>query len=318
MTNILLTSPLSEKKDRLLPEQAEKLARLKKEKNAVILAHLYQRGPVQDAADYVGDSLGLSQEAARTDAGIILFAGVHFMAETAAILNPEKKVFLADERSGCPMADMINAQEVRRFKAMHPDGVVVAYVNTSSEVKAESDICCTSSNAVKVVKSLPNKKVLFLPDESLGRYVAEQVPEKEFVFWDGFCPTHHRIKAHHILEMKKLHPEAEVLVHPENLDEVRALADYIGSTSGILGHAQKSRAREFIIVTEEGIIHALEKENPDKLFYHISRLCTCPNMKYTTADKLIETLEYETNRITVPEPIREKAYLAIQRMLAVV
>lgn len=316
MTNILLNTRTTEK-DQLLSEQVEKLRQLKKAKNAVILAHLYQRGPVQDVADFVGDSLGLSQEAARTDADIILFAGVHFMAETAAILNPKKKVFLADERSGCPMADMINGNEARKFKAQHPDGVVVAYVNTSAEVKAESDICCTSSNAVKVVRSLPNKKVLFLPDESLGKYVAEQVPDKEILFWDGFCPTHHRIKAHHIVEMKKLHPEAQVLVHPENLDEVRALADYIGSTSGILDYSGKSAAREFIVVTEEGIIHALEKQNPDKLFYHISRLCTCPNMKYTTVDKMIETLEYETNRIVVPEPIRERAYLAIDRMLKV-
>ncbi len=313
MNNILLASD----KDQLISEQVEKLRQLKKAKNAVILAHLYQRGPVQDVADYVGDSLGLSQEAARTDAEIILFAGVHFMAETAAILNPRKKVFLADERSGCPMADMINAEEARRFKARYPDGAVVAYVNTSAEVKAESDICCTSSNAVKVVKSLPNKKILFLPDESLGKYVAEQVTDKEFLFWDGFCPTHHRIKSHHILEMKKLHPGAQVLVHPENLDEVRALADYIGSTSGILDYSSKSAAREFIVVTEEGIIHALEKQNPDKLFYHISRLCTCPNMKYTTVDKMIETLEYEANRIVVPEPVREKAYLAIDRMLKI-
>lgn len=316
MNNILLTSKPSEKAQ-LLPEQVERLNYLKKTKKAVILAHLYQRGPVQDVADFVGDSLGLSQEAARTDAEIILFAGVHFMAETAAILNPQKKVFLADERSGCPMADMINAEEARRFKARHPDGAVVAYVNTSAEVKAESDICCTSSNAVKVVRSLPNKKILFLPDESLGKYVSEQVPHKEFLFWDGFCPTHHRIKAHHVLEMKKLHPGAPVLVHPENLDEVRALADYIGSTSGILDYSSKSAAREFIVVTEEGIIHALEKQNPDKLFYHISRLCTCPNMKYTTVDKMIETLEYEANRIVVPEPIREKAYGAIDRMLKV-
>lgn len=316
MTNITLNSQPSDK-DQLLPEQVEKLNKLKKEKNAVILAHLYQRGPVQEVADYVGDSLGLSQEAARTDADIIVFAGVHFMAETAAILNPKKKVLLADERSGCPMADMINAEEARRFKAQNPDGVIVAYVNTSAEVKAESDICCTSSNAVKVVKSLPNKKILFLPDQSLGKYVSEQVPDKEFIFWDGFCPTHHRIKSGHVLEMKKLHPEAKVLVHPENLDEVRALADYIGSTSGILKFAGDSPAQEFIIVTEEGIIHALEKQNPAKKFYHVSRLCTCPNMKYTTVQKIIETLEYEENQVIVPEPIREKAYLAIDRMLKV-
>lgn len=299
-------------------ELVAKLNKLKKEKNAVILAHLYQRGEIQDIADFVGDSLGLSIEAAKTNADIIVFAGVHFMAETAAILSPNKKVLLADERSGCPMADMINGDEIRAFKAAHPDGVTVAYVNTTAEVKAESHICCTSANAEKIVRSLPNKKILFLPDQSLGEYVSELVLEKEFVFWDGFCPTHHRIKAHHIEALKKAHPAAKVMVHPENLKEVRNFADFVGSTSGILNYAKGSIDKEFIVVTEEGIMHQLKKQNPDKEFYHATHLCTCPNMKYTRLDRLVETLENEENRIIVPENIRIKAKESIDRMLAVV
>lgn len=299
-------------------ELVAKLNKLKKEKNAVILAHLYQRGEVQDVADFVGDSLGLSIEAAKTDADIIVFAGVHFMAETAAILSPQKKVLLADERSGCPMADMINAEEIRAFKAAHPDGVTVAYVNTTAEVKAESHICCTSANAEKIVRSLPNNKILFLPDQSLGQYVSELVPEKEFVFWDGFCPTHHRIKAHHIKALKDAHLAAKVMVHPENLKEVRDFADFVGSTSGILNYAKNSGDKEFIVVTEEGIMHQLKKQNPDKKFYHATHLCTCPNMKYTRLSKLVETLENEDNRIIVPEDIRIKAKESIDRMLSVV
>jgi quinolinate synthase len=299
-------------------EVLERLAALKRERNAVILAHNYQRGEVQDAADYVGDSLGLSRQAAQTGADVILFCGVDFMAETAAILCPEKTVLLPDKHAGCPMASMITGRELRRFKNDHPGAVVVCYVNSSAEVKAESDLCCTSANAVNVVRSVPlDKPVIFVPDKSLGRYCAEMTG-RELILWPGYCPTHHRILPETIRRAKAEHPAARVLVHPECIAEAVELADVVGSTTGILKACAESDAREFIIGTESGIIHRLKKENPEKAFYEASPLADCPNMKLITLEKMIWSLEDMTYRVTVEEPTRSRALTCIERMLEIV
>lgn len=295
----------------------EKILKLKKERNAIILAHNYQLGEVQDIADFVGDSLQLSQNAAATSAEVIVFCGVHFMAETAAILCPDMTVLLPDTHAGCPMANMINAEKLRKRKQELPGATVVCYVNTTAEVKAESDICCTSANALKIVESLDSDEILFIPDQYLGHYVSTQT-DKKMVFWPGYCPTHIRILPQHIIRLKQEYPHAKVLVHPECRPEVIALADEVLSTGGMCRYAGRDDVNKMIIGTELGIIHRLKKENPDKLFIPVSEQAICPNMKLITLEKVLWSLEEMTPQVTVPEPIRIKAKAAVDRMLEIV
>ncbi len=295
----------------------EDIVKLKKDRKAVILVHNYQRPEVQDIADYVGDSLGLSIAASKTDAQAIVFCGVNFMAETAAIICPDKKVLMPDVNAGCPMADMITPEKLLKLKGEHPGLPVVCYVNTSAAVKADSDICCTSANSVKIVKSLPDKKIIFIPDKYLGLYTQSKVPEKKLILFDGYCPTHAKIMPENILKAKKEHPAAEVMVHPECRPEVIALADAVVSTGGMVKFARESAAKEFIVATETGIIHRLEKDNPGKKFFPALSSAICPNMKMTTLEKVLWSLEDLQTVITVPEAVRIKAEKAIRRMLAV-
>jgi len=298
-------------------EIAGRIRSLKKEKDAIILAHNYQVGEVQDIADFVGDSLQLSIEASVVENSIIVFCGVHFMAETAKILNPQKKVLLPDENSGCPMADMITADELKSLKEEHPGAVVVCYVNSTAEVKALSDICCTSSNAEKVVLSVPeDTEIIFIPDKYLGSYIQSKT-SREMIFWNGYCPTHVRINAGHIKQLKKDHPKAEALVHPENIPEVIDTADLVLSTGGMIRHAKESGNNEFIIGTEIGIIHRLKKENPGKIFYPAYSRAVCPNMKLTNLEKVLWSLEEERFEIDVPDDIAKKAKTAIDKMIAI-
>ena len=300
-----------------MEEIINKINRLKKEKNAVILAHNYQRPEIQDAADYVGDSLGLSIEASKTKAKMIVFCGVYFMAETASIICPDKKVIVPDVNAGCPMADMINAEGVRELKAEHPGHIVVAYINTTAEVKAESDYCCTSANAVKVVEKLRNKDIIFIPDKYLGDYVSKQTGKK-MVLFDGYCPIHVMILPEHVKKAKQEHPNAVVMVHPECLPEVKVLADKVLSTGGMIKFAKESPAKEFIIGTETGIIYRLQKENPLKKFHPANPLAICKNMKKITIDKLLKSLENEETKVTVPKDVASRAKLSIDRMLKLV
>jgi len=296
----------------------EKINQLKQKRNAVILVHNYQRGEVQDIADYTGDSLGLSMQASRTKADLIVFCGVHFMAETAAIVNPRKAVVMPDPDAGCPMADMITAEQLISEKKKFPKATVVTYVNSTAAVKAESDICCTSANAVEVVRSLKDSnEILFVPDMYLGNYVSKQVPGKKFIFWNGYCPSHVAILADDIRRLKKENPDAEVMVHPECTPDVVALADKVLSTEGMVSHAAKSGAKKFIVGTETGILHRLSKENPGKKFVAASGKAVCPNMKLTTIEKVLWSLEEAKHKVEVPEPVRKKAEKAIKRMLAI-
>jgi len=287
---------------------------LKLRRNAVILAHNYQVGEVQDIADFVGDSLELSRKAAATDLDTIVFCGVLFMAETAAILSPEKTVLLPDLRAGCPLANMISRESLKVIKEDHRQAPVVCYVNSSAEVKAESDICCTSANALKVVDSLPQEKAIFVPDRNLGHWVS-RFTNKELILWEGFCPTHEVLRKEDVLQVKKAHPEAKFVVHPECVAEVLDLADEVASTSGILSFARKTVARELIIGTEIGMLYRLRKENPDKKFYPASEKMVCPNMKYHTLEKVRDSLKEMVHVIKVPEKIRAEAYESINRML---
>ena len=295
---------------------ASEISDLKKQKNAIILAHYYQRSEIQDVADFVGDSLQLSQWAANTDADVIVFCGVHFMAESAAILSPTKTVLLPEERAGCPMADMVDADSLRERKDALPGVTVVCYVNSSAEVKAESDICCTSSNAQKVVESLPEGEILFIPDKNLGKYIAQKTG-RPMKFWEGYCNTHDRLLKEDILKARELFPEAKVMVHPECREEVWKEADFVGSTAGLISYAQKSDSKEFVVGTESGILHELHKTCPDKKFYLASDKLNCPNMKSTTLKKVRDSLKTLTPRITVPEDIRKKAISSLDRMLEV-
>lgn len=299
----------------LVSSIADKIKELKIKRNAVILAHNYQRGDVQDIADFTGDSLGLSQQAAKAKADIIVFCGVHFMAETASILCPNKMVLLPDEHAGCPMANMITLKELKLKKKERPNAKVVCYVNSTAAIKAESDICCTSSNAMKIVSSIPrDQEILFIPDKSLGGYVASQL-NRPMILWEGYCPTHHRILAEHIIRLKAEHPHAKVVVHPECTPDVIALADHVASTTGIAKYCRESDANEFIIGTEVGILHRLMKENPQKHFYTITRLADCSNMKLISLEKVLWSLEDLVYQIKVPDDIAAKARIAIQRML---
>lgn len=295
----------------------DKILKLKEQKNAVIIVHNYQRDEIQEIADVRGDSLELSRAAVNTNADIIVFCGVHFMAESASILNPDKKVLLPVKEAGCPMADMISVERLKMKKQKYPDAAVVCYVNSSAKVKAESDICCTSSNGIEVVKSLPNKRIIFVPDKNLGRYIQSQVPEKEIIFWEGFCPTHIRVQEDDILEARQLHPDAEFVAHPECSPEVLKLADHICSTGGMFKYVKSSKSKEFIIGTESGMLYRLKKENPDKTFYLATDHLICTSMKLTTLGWVAHSLEFEVHEVKVAEETRAKAKEALEKMLAV-
>ncbi|MFC1485006.1 quinolinate synthase NadA [bacterium] len=292
----------------------EHISKLKKDRNAIILSHTYQLPEIQDIADYVGDSFGLSQTAANTKADVIVFCGVHFMAETASILCPEKTILLPEIDAGCPMANMITAKKLIKLKEKHPDATVVTYINSPAEVKAESDIICTSANAVTIVRNIKNRKIIFTPDKYLGSYAAEKNPDKEIILYNGYCIVHVRIIPEHILKLKKNHPNAAVLVHPECTPPVRELADVIASTTGIINFAKNSDKKEFIIGTEIGIMHQLEKNNPDKKFYHVSPVATCVNMKKITLEKIVCSLEDLKYKIEVNKETRQKSKHAIYKM----
>jgi quinolinate synthase len=294
----------------------DKISQLRTRRKAVILSHNYELAEVQDIADFVGDSLELSQKAAKTEAEVIVFCGVHFMAETASILCPDKKVLLPDMNAGCPMANMINAEQLRAKKKELPGAEVVCYVNSSAEVKAESDICCTSANAVKVVNSLSSPEVLFVPDQYLGHYVSTQTTKKIHL-WPGYCPTHARIRPDDILRSKADHPRAKVMVHPECRPETIALADVVLSTGGMLRFARETEAGEIIVGTEIGLVYRLRKENPDKRFFPASEQAVCPRMKLITLEKILWSLEEMTPEVKVPPRVREKAVRAVNRMLEI-
>lgn len=295
----------------------EDIQRLKKQRSAVILAHNYQLGEIQDLADFTGDSLDLSQRAAQTDADVVVFCGVYFMAETASILCPDKTVLLPDVHAGCPMADMINADQLREKRMEHPGAVVVCYVNSTAEVKAESDICCTSANAVGVIESIDEgKEIIFVPDQYLGHYASSKTGRR-MILWPGYCPTHLRIQPRDITRLKSEYPQAKVVVHPECRPEIIALADEALSTSGICRFAQNTQSKEIIVGTEMGIIHRLRKENPDKRFIPVSEQAVCPRMKLITLEKVLWSLQQMTPEVKVPQEIRVKAKAAVDKMLAI-
>lgn len=295
----------------------QQIRELLKEHNAVLLAHNYMRDEVQEIADITGDSLALSIEAAKTSADVIVFCGVHFMAESAAILSPDKKVLLPRPDAGCPMADMVTPAALEALRAKHPGVPVVTYVNSSAEVKAYSDICCTSANALKVVRSLPENELIFVPDRNLGRWVAKFVPEKKFIFWEGYCPTHERMTMAAVLQKKAEHPDALFICHPESAPEVSALADHVCSTSGMYSYCLASPAKKFIVGTEAGILYKLRLDSPDKEFILASPALFCPNMKLTSLEDVLVSLQTLSPVVTVPEEIRLRAKGALDRMLAV-
>lgn len=295
----------------------EEIERLKKEKKAIVLAHCYQNIEIDEVADYVGDSLYLSQMAAKTDAEIIVFAGVYFMAETAKILSPDKRVLLPNKDAGCFMADMVNLDQIKEFKSKHPGIPLVCYVNSTAEVKSQCDICCTSANAVKVVESLKVDKVLFAPDKYLGSYVNCQLENVEVISYPGFCPTHLRILPEDIINMRKKYPEALVLVHPECHNEVVKLADFVGSTTGIMNFAKKSKNKKFIIATEVGVVDRLKRDLKDKEFILVSDKAVCKNMKLHYLEDILNCLEKEQEEIFVDENLAKSALLPIKKMVAI-
>ena len=292
---------------------SEKILKLKKEKNAIILAHLYQIPEIQEIADYVGDSYYLSQVARDAKEDLIIFCGVKFMPESAKVLSPEKTVILPAPNAGCPMADMAEVEDVEEMIKKYPDAFKVCYINSSYEVKALCDASVTSSSALKIIKNIPNKQILFLPDQNLGGYISEFFPEKEFILWRGFCPTHHRITAEDIIKAKEEHPNVKVLSHPECSKEVRDLSDYIGSTSGIINYATECEDKEFIIATEEGVLHQLKKKNPDKKFY-FPEVMVCPNMKKTSLQDVYDALDGKKEEVILDEEIRKKALTSLENM----
>ena len=294
-----------------------KIQELKKKKNAIILAHCYQNIEIDDVADYVGDSLYLSQMAAKTDADIIVFAGVYFMAQTAKILCPDKKVLLPDLKAGCEMADMINLQQLREFKIKHPDIPTVCYINSTAEVKSECDICCTSSNAVKIVESLHAQKVLFVPDQNLGKWVEKQLGNVEVITYSGYCPIHHNITVDDVCNVKEKYPDIKLLAHPECKEEVSALADYVGSTTGIMDYVKNSSDKKFIIATEKGVVDRLKRDYPDKEFIIIKENLICESMKLNTLQDIYDSLNNETFEINVDPTISKQAHKCIDRMLEV-
>ena len=298
-------------------ELIEKINKLKQQKNAVILAHCYQNVEIDEVADYVGDSLYLSQMASKTDADIIVFAGVYFMAQTAKILNPSRKVLLPRLESGCRMADMISLDQLREFKSKYPKMPTVCYINSTAEVKSECDICCTSSNAIKIVDSLKAKEILFLPDTYLGKWVESQLGNTKVNTYTGFCPTHVQIRPNDVTEARAKYPEALVLAHPECHQSVVALADYVGSTTGIMKFAAQSDKKQFIIATEKGVVDRLKRDYPEKEFILIKDSVICPNMKWHTLTDIYNALDKEEHEITVDKEIASKALKCIDRMLEV-
>lgn len=292
----------------------EEIKKLKENKNAIILAHYYQVPEIQDAADFIGDSFELSRRAKENDADLIVFCGVRFMAESAKILSPHKKVLLPVKEAGCPMADMATAKQIIDMKKEYPNAKVVTYVNSSVEAKAVSDVCCTSSNAINIVKNIDADEIIFAPDKNLGSYIQENVPEKKIILWKGHCCVHDRISKEDVLRGKEQCSTAKVLVHPECRKEVRDLADYIGSTSGIINYARESEHDKFLIVTEEGVLHKLRKENPNKEIFSL-RGMTCKNMKKTSLDNVYWSLDEDYYEINIDEEIRKKAASALENML---
>ena len=291
------------------------ILKLKKEKNAVILAHYYVDGEVQAIADYVGDSYFLAKKATTVDADVILFCGVSFMGESAKILNPQKKVVMADKNADCPMAHMVNELKIKEVREQYPDVSVVCYVNSTAEIKALSDVCVTSSNALKIVKNLPNKNIFFIPDRNLGSYVAKQCPDKNFIFNNGCCPRHVVITKDMVLKAKELHPEARFAAHPECTEDVLAFADYVGSTSGIIDYVVDTDCEEFIIATVDGVFGEIRKKAPGKKLYTLKPDQVCVNMKMVTLDKVLDVLEQENNEVFVDEEVAKKAMKPLTRML---
>jgi quinolinate synthase len=298
-------------------ELTKKILTLKKQRNAVIVAHNYQIDDVQALADVIGDSFALSKYCASVPQDVIVFCGVHFMAESAKILSPQKTVLLPEINAGCPMADMVTAEDLRALKRDHPHAVVVCYINTSAAVKAESDICCTSSNAVKVIQSLAEEEIIFVPDKNLGNYIAKKVPEKKMIIWDGYCVTHHRVTLEDVQKAKKAHPDAVLLVHPECRPEVVELADFVGSTRQIIDFAAATKEKKFIIGTEMGVLFSLKRNNPEKTFYLLSPGLICPNMKKTRLESVYNALKQMRYPIELAEEILVKARTSLERMLKV-
>jgi quinolinate synthase len=295
-------------------EIIDQIKKLKEKQNAIILAHNYQIPEVQDIADFFGDSLDLATQATKTNAKVIIFCGVDFMGESAKILNPDKIVIIPDIKANCPMAAMVDAESLTWMKNDHPNAEVVSYINTTAAVKALSDICCTSSNGVEVVRNVSSKDIIFVPDTNLGLYIQRFVPNKQMILWPGICPTHHDIKKEEILQLRKKHPKAEILVHPECTPEVIDIADYAFSTNGMVHHAAKSETKEFIIGTEKGLCHRLKKENPSKMFYPV-KSAICPNMKRITLEKVLKSLETLEPQIHLAEETIQKAKIPLQRMM---
>lgn len=292
-----------------------RILQLKKEKNAAVLAHYYVPDEVQEIADYIGDSFYLSKVATEIPAKVIVFCGVSFMGESAKILNPDKVVLMPDETADCPMAHMADEKKIQMVRSQYEDVAVVCYINSTAKLKVHADVCVTSANAVKIVKALPNKEIYFIPDGNLGRYVASQVPEKTFIFNDGFCPIHHKLTAQAVKDAKEKYPEAEFLAHPECQTDVLELADYIGSTSGIIDYATASEGKEFIIGTEKGVLYELKKKNPDKMFYPVHEKMICEDMKKITLDKVLKTLENMDHKVSVTDEVRSGANHSLNRML---
>ena len=293
----------------------KQIEKLKSEKNAVILAHYYAPEEAQRVADYVGDSFYLAKVAKKTDADIIVFCGVSFMGESAKILNPDKKVLMPDLTADCPMAHMVKPGIIDEMRNKFSDLAVVCYINSTAELKCQSDVCVTSSNAVKIVRSLPNKNIFFIPDRNLGRFVAEQVPEKNIIINDGYCPIHAAITKEQLQEVKKDHPDADILTHPECEPEVLAISDYIGSTADIIDYAKKSDKKEFIICTEDGVNFKLKSDNPDKMFYFVSPAPCCKDMKLNTLENILSVLEKEDKVVEIDEATRLAALVPLDRML---
>jgi len=297
-------------------EKTEKLIELvlelKKQRNVVILVHNYQKPEMYKIGDYIGDSLGLSKQAAETDADVILFCGVKFMAETAKILSPEKTVLLPTLEAGCSLADMATPEQLKKVKEMHPDAAVVSYVNTTAEIKAMSDVCCTSMNAVKIVDSLPNEEIIFLPDRNLGRYVAEK-SKKKIILWDGYCFVHDKLNATMLADLKKKNPNAKIIAHPECKDEILEMADHVCGTGGMAKFANSNGAKDFIVITECGMTEKLREDVPNKNFYSFCNIC--PYMKSITMPLVVQSLIHNKHEITLPQDIIIKARKALDRML---
>lgn len=293
----------------------EEIIKLKKEKNAVILAHYYVRPEVQQAADYIGDSFYLSKMAQGLDNPVIVFCGVNFMGESGKLLSPGKQVLMPDMEADCPMAHMVTKEEIDSFREKYEDLAVVCYINSTAQIKSWSDVCVTSANAVKVIRNLPNKNILFIPDRNLGTYVGQQVKEKNVMVVSGCCPIHDKISPRELTELKQAHPQAKVLVHPECREEIRQMADYIGSTSGIIRYATEHEDREYIIETEVGVLYDLQQKNPDKVFYFPKTTPVCPDMKTITLEKIIDVLKNGTNAISIPAEMTAPAGTPLERML---